>query len=123
MELKKLQVYQISREFSRIACAVYKDMNKECRCMSGQQFMSAIDSIGANIAEGFGRYHYLHSVKFYYNARGSLWESKYWTELLMEHKIITEDASKNLLKLLDELGVKLNNFISTVSSLSNCSLR
>ena len=36
------------------------------------QIRSASKSITANIAEGYGRYHYLDSLKFYSNARGSL---------------------------------------------------
>jgi four helix bundle protein len=36
------------------------------------QIRRAAKSITANIAEGYGRYHYLDSLKFYSNARGSL---------------------------------------------------
>ena len=36
------------------------------------QIRRASKSVTANIAEGYGRYHYLDSVKFYSNARGSL---------------------------------------------------
>lgn len=52
--------------------------------MFGQQFVSSVDSIGANIAEGDGRYHYLEKIKFYYNARASLVESCHWNDLLKE---------------------------------------
>jgi len=41
----------------------------------GDQFIRSIDSITANIAEGFGRFHFLDRRKFYYNARGSLLEA------------------------------------------------
>ena len=40
------------------------------------QIRSASKSITANIAEGYGRYHYLDSLKFYSNAHGSLNEVK-----------------------------------------------
>jgi four helix bundle protein len=39
------------------------------------QMCRATKSITANIAEGYGRYHYLDSLKFYSNARGSLEET------------------------------------------------
>lgn len=39
------------------------------------QICRAAKSITANIAEGYGRYHYLDSLKFYSNARGSLEET------------------------------------------------
>ena len=119
MELKKLKVYQISRELSRIGWDVYKALQREYRFLVGQQFVSAVDSTGANIAEGYGRYHYLDSVKFYYNARGSLWESKHWAELLIERELISKETFKKLLAQLDELGIKLNNFIASIKSKSN----
>ncbi|MFA5782022.1 MAG: four helix bundle protein [Bacteroidales bacterium] len=35
----------------------------------GGQFVEAIDSISANIAEGFGRYHKKDKIKFYHYSR------------------------------------------------------
>lgn len=116
MELDKLDVYQIARELSKIGWNIYKGMKSEHRFSIGQQFIKAIDSIGANIAEGFGRYHYLDSAKFYYNARGSLWESKHWTELLYERSLIAEETYKQLSEKLNTLGIKLNNFVSSIKS-------
>lgn len=116
MELDKLDVYQIARELSKIGWNIYKGMKSEHRFSIGQQFINAIDSIGANIAEGFGRYHYLDSVKFYYNARGSLWESKHWTELLYERCLIAEETYKQLSDKPNTLGIKLNNFVSSIKS-------
>ena len=37
--------------------------------------MTSIGSIGSNLAEGYGRFHYLDRNKFNYNARGSLIEA------------------------------------------------
>lgn len=48
----------------------------------GKQFVRAIDSISANIAEGFGRYHKKDKIKFYRYASGSLKESLDWNEKL-----------------------------------------
>ena len=45
MELKKLKVYQISRELSRIGWDVYKALQREYRFLVGQQFVSAVDLI------------------------------------------------------------------------------
>ena len=39
------------------------------------QIRRSSKSTPANIAEGYGRYHYLDSLKFYSNARGSLNET------------------------------------------------
>lgn len=51
----------------------------------GGQFVEATDSLGANIAEGYGRFHYLERVKFCYNSRASLSEcNDHWIEILNE---------------------------------------
>jgi four helix bundle protein len=44
----------------------------------GKQLTRSADSIGANIAEGFGRYHYKENKNFCYFSRGSLIETKSW---------------------------------------------
>ena len=47
---------------------------KEERFRLGDQILRAARSITANIAEGYGRYHYLDNSKFCSNARGSTYE-------------------------------------------------
>ncbi|RMG05456.1 MAG: four helix bundle protein [Nitrospirae bacterium] len=114
MELEDLEVYKLSRELSRVFWSVYKEMSRNVRHLIGNQTLRAIDSIGANIAEGFGRFHYLDSLRFYYNARGSLWESKHWVDILNERKLISQNIYTTLNENLDALGIKLNNFIKAI---------
>jgi len=118
VDIKDLEVYKRSRELSKIAWEVYKDMNWRDKKIMGDQFIQSIDSIGANIAEGFGRYHYLDKNKFNYNARGSLIESIHWLELLTERDrdIIKKEKSTKLLNKLHQLGIKLNNYITTTKN-------
>ena len=66
--LKDLEVYQLSRELSKIGWDVYKNMDWQTKKVIGDQFIRALDSVGANIAEGHSRYHYLDKIKFYYYA-------------------------------------------------------
>jgi len=79
-------------------------------------------SVPANIAEGFGRYHYLDKAKFYLNARGSLYELK--SHLLIAQELGYFSQSQPITSLLitiDKLGVKLNNLISSTRKLSKAS--
>jgi len=81
----------------------------------GDQFITATDSIGANIAEGYGRFHFLDKNKFYYNARGSLIEAgEHWLELLMERKVVEEQDYQDYLRIYIQLKPKLNKLISAV---------
>ena len=52
----------------------------------GDQLLRAARSTTANIAEGYGRFHYLGNAKFCSNARGSCWE-------VLDHLITGHDEN------------------------------
>ena len=112
--LKDLEVYRLARELSQLAWVIYETLDWRTKKTMGDQFLSATDSVGANIAEGYGRFHYLDKIKFYYNARASLLEcSDHWMELLRERKYIKNTAPYTDFKTITErLSLKLNNFIA-----------
>ncbi|KAA0257618.1 four helix bundle protein [Deferribacter autotrophicus] len=119
MSLEDLEIYQLALKLSDDIWGVYQQLPKNLKFNIGDQLLRAVDSIGANISEGFGRYHYKDSMKFYYNARGSLFESKYWLQLLFKRKLINTDKYDELKNKLDLLGIKLNNFINSIKATIN----
>ena len=85
--LNDLEVYKLARELSKIGWEIYQNLNWQTKKIMGDQFIESTDSVGANIAEGYGRFHYLDKIKFYYNSRASLIEcNEHWIELLKERK-------------------------------------
>lgn len=111
--LKNLEVYQLARELSDMGWAIYEKLGWQDKKTMGDQFISSIDSVGANIAEGYGRFHYLDKIRFYYNSRGSLLESAtHWLELLNERGKISKEGFKDCKVVAEKLSLKLNNFIS-----------
>jgi four helix bundle protein len=64
IELKDLKVYQLARKLSELAWPLYTRLDFDSKKTIGNQFIRAVDSIGANIAEGYNRYHHLDRVKF-----------------------------------------------------------
>ena len=111
--LQDLDVYKLARELSRIGWEIYNSLSWQDKKIMGDQFIESIDSVGANIAEGYGRYHYLDKIKFYYNSRASLSECcGHWLELMYERKKVTEKQFKVIKTIVDKLAVKLNNFIN-----------
>ena len=75
------------------------------------QIRRAAVSMPANIAEGFGRFHYLDKAKFYLNACGFLYE-------LTSHFLISEELGfcdhakiSELMDVIESLSVKMNNLI------------
>ena len=110
-ELNNLQVYQSALEISNESWIIYERFTWQIKKVIGDQFITAIDSVGANIAEGYGRYHYLDKIKFYYNSRGSLLEAKHWLILLFNRKLISQKEYDEMSLKLDKLHQNLNNFI------------
>jgi len=70
-----LECYQLALRALREAYRVVKLLPPEERYNLAHQMRKSAVSVVLNIAEGYGRYHYLDSLRFYYIARGSLDET------------------------------------------------
>lgn len=113
LSLDKLEVYKLSRKLSQIAWKVYQDLDWQDKRIMGNQFIEAADSVGANIAEGFGRFHFLDKVKFYFNARGSLLESRHWLDLLNERDKLKENLKQDYFGCYKNIRPALNGLIDS----------
>ncbi len=67
--LKDLEIYQLARELSRIGWEIYSALDWQMKKINGDQFIEATDSVGANITEGYKRFHYLERIRFCYISR------------------------------------------------------
>ena len=67
-----------------VAKEVIPALPKDERYRLGDQLLRAARSTTANIAEGYGRFHYLDNAKFCSNSRGSCWE-------VLDHLITADD--------------------------------
>lgn len=79
-----------------------------------QQVKASSKSVTANIAEGYGRYHYLDSLKFYSNARGSLNETISRFIEARALKYIEQDYFESLYKLARRVEMALNGYMNYV---------
>ncbi len=104
-----LKAYQACRDF-RIA--VIKDvvpkLVEQREFHLADQLKRSARSVTANMAEGYGRFHYADNAKFCSNARGSLCES-------LEHLITANDEGL----LSPDLLQKLRSDYQTASMLLN----
>jgi len=101
---RELRVF-VARTFCRA-------LPRDERYRMGDQILRAARSTTANIAEGYGRLHYLDNAKFCSNARGSCWET-------IDHMITASDeglVNEAILNQGRELAAKavvlLNGYIS-----------
>ena len=78
------------------------------------QIRRASTSVGANIAEGFGRFHYKEKIKFYYNARGSICEVQNFLFLAQDIDYMNKTTARELFIKYENLNKRLNNFIKSV---------
>jgi four helix bundle protein len=113
LSLDKLKVYQLARDLSRISWEIYESLDWQDKKIMGNQFIESTDSVSANIAEGYGRFHYLDKVKFYFNGRGSLLESRNWIELLEERKKVKLELYKKYTDCYQNLKRGLSGLISS----------
>jgi four helix bundle protein len=82
------------------------------RDVVGKQLARSADSIGANIAESFGRFHFGEKAQLLYYARGSLFEIKYWLNRARERTLIPPLEANPYTSCLTDLARQLNAFSS-----------
>lgn len=81
----ELPVYKTCRKFrNEVSLIVKSHFPKEEKYLLSSQVLDAVRSVTANIAEGFGRYHFQENIQFCRLSRGSLAET-------MEHLITAYD--------------------------------
>ena len=86
------------------------------RDVVGKQLARAADSIGANIAESFGRFHFGEKLQFLYYARGSLFETKYWLNRTSQRQLLPDEQVQAFAAELTGLARQLNSFAAGIKA-------
>lgn len=117
-DYKDLEIWQLAVQIIVKIYRLFATFPKEEKYGIVAQGKDSANSIAANIAEGWGRFHFKDRIKFLYNSRGSLFETD-------NHLVVSEKIgfiNKNNQVLYDEiitdlknLSVKINNSISAIS--------
>ena len=80
----------------------------------GKQLVNSADSIGANIAEGYGRGSSTDNRRFARISRGSLFEVKHWLRRAYKRGLLSEEEISRLQELIKELTPKLSAYINSI---------
>jgi len=99
-----IKIYQMTRNFPKIETYSLID-----------QIRRASNSICANIAEGFSRYHAKDKIKFYYNARGSISEIRSHIFIAKDLGYISNDGANELLNEFEAVKMMLNGLINSIN--------
>jgi four helix bundle protein len=71
-------------------------------------------SISGNIAEAFGRFHYLDKNRFYLNARGSLEETKNYLIISQDLGYLKVEDFRMLMNNVESISEELNAMVKTL---------
>ena len=80
------------------------------------QIRKASVSSTANIAEGYGRFHYQEGIQFYRVSRGSLYELKDHLISCFDNKFIDKEIYDTGMSLIEDAKYTLNGYIKYVQS-------
>ena len=114
MELKYLEVYKEAEQLSDIIWNLVSKWDGFPRMTIGRQLVKAADSIAANIAEGYGRYHFKENKNFCYYARGSLEETKAWLRKGIRRELLDLSEIPELTEIIESLPKRLNAYIKAI---------
>jgi len=108
-----LKVYQMSMDLGEEVWGIVIKWEYFPKDVVGKQLVKAVDSVAANLSEGFGRFHYKENKHFGYYSRGSLYETKTWLVKASNRGLIDDEAFNRLISKLDIIALKLNNYINS----------
>ena len=114
--LEDLKVLQAAEKVADKVWAEVSLWNLFARDVVGKQLARAVDSIGANIAEAFGRFHYGDKLNFLYFARGRVFETKYWLNRGLERKLLSAMQVEAYATQLTTIARQLNAFANNLKS-------
>ncbi len=112
LELKDISAYRIAFDLSNYVWDIVIKWNYFAKDTVGKQLIKAVDSISANIAEGFGRYFKKDKVNFYRYSYGSIAESLDWIEKADKRGLLKEKEYKHVTEELKKLPKEINHLIN-----------
>lgn len=119
MNLEELKVYNLSMELGGKIWSIVSTWDYYSKDTIGKQYIKAVDSIAANISEGYGRYHYHENINFCYYSRGSLFETKTWTEKSFRRCLINQKEHSEIINELVVIAKMLNSYLKSIGKTNN----
>lgn len=107
-----LECWKKAAALRRRISALVKTFPSEEKFRLTDQLIRSSRSVTANIAEGYGRFHYQENIQFCRHSRGSLFEIIDHLIVANEERYITEDQLKNYKSEINECLAILNGYIN-----------
>ncbi len=116
--LEDLEVYTLAEGFSNDIWQIVITWDYLDKHTVGKQLIRSADSIGANIAEGYGRYHYKENRNFCYFSRGLVMETKSCLKKARNRELLPEETFVNLIEKLHSIHLKLNAYLKFIGKVA-----
>lgn len=116
---ENLEVWKKGREIRRFVSKLVKKFPKEELYSLTAQIRNSSRSITANIAEGYGRFHYQENIQFCRFSRGSMEETKDHMYTALDEAYITEADFKEFMGLYEHSLKLLNGYIAYIKKQKN----
>ena len=111
LQLNDLEAYKTAFNLSNYVWDSVSKWDHFSKTTIGRQFTEAVDSVSANIAEGFGRFGKRDKINFYRYSFGSVKESLDWNEKAKIRKLLTNDEYDHVFQELNKLPLLINQLI------------
>lgn len=111
LQLNDVDAYKIALHLSTYIWNIVAKWDYFAKDTVGKQWVRAIDSSSANIAEGFGRFGKKDKINFYHYSFGSIKESQDWTEKAKIRNLITREEYDHIMIELQKLPKLVNQLI------------
>ncbi len=111
LKLSDIESYRIAFHLSNYIWDIVIKWDVLAKKTIGSQFANAVDSISANIAEGFGRYNKKDKIKFYRYSQGSMIETLDWNQKAKVRKLVSEEEYQHIFNELQKLPKAINSLI------------
>ena len=114
LALDELDVFRAAEALADSVWDIVKHWDSLSRDTVGKQMVRAADSVGANIAEGFGRRSYQDNRRFIRIARGSVHETRFWLRRAYRRGLLTDEQQTQLKPLISRMGPLLNGYLRSI---------
>ena len=106
-----IEAWKLGREARKSVYALVKTLPNEERYNLGSQIRRAAISITANIAEGYGRYHYQENIQFCRQSRGSMYEIQDHLITCLDEKYINKENYDKIYSITENAIRAINGYI------------
>ena len=111
-----LRVLKSAEEIADSIWKIVVQWDEFVKDVVGKQMARSADSVGANIAESFGRFNFGEKLQFLYYSRGSIFETKYWLNRTRARGLMEPAQVQEHVNRLTDLARQLNTFARSLKT-------